>query len=43
MDLGNVLDEIDDTVRVAPLVIVPGDQLHKVVVQRDASLGVEDA
>lgn len=34
--------QIDDTARIAPLVVVPGDKLHKIVVQRDTCLSVED-
>merc|ERR1719270_3170034 len=34
--------QIDQAVRVAPLVVIPGHQLHKVVVQRDASIHIED-
>ena len=39
---GNVDQEVADTPRVAPLVIVPGDQLDKVLVQLNAGLGIED-
>jgi len=35
--------QIQDLVGVAPLVVIPGDQLHKVVVQHDAGGLVEDA
>ena len=35
-------DEIDDTVGVAELVIVPWDQLDEVVVELDTGQGVED-
>merc|ERR1719253_798336 len=41
--LGHVLDQVDDTARVAPLVVVPGDELHKRGVQHDARLGIESA
>lgn len=30
-------------VPVSPLVVVPGDQLHEVLAQSNASLGIEDA
>ena len=40
--LGHLLDEVDDAVGVAPLVVVPRDELDEVVVERDARLGVED-
>lgn len=36
------MDEIQDTAGVAPLVVIPGDQLDEVVVQGDTGLGVED-
>ena len=35
-------DEIQQLVAVTPLVVVPGNQLHKVIVQHDAGLGVKD-
>jgi len=41
--LGNVNKKINDSARIAPLVVVPGDQLDKVGVQRDTGLGVKDA
>ena len=40
--LGNVDQEVTDTPRVAPLVVVPGDQLHKVLVQLNTGLCVKD-
>merc|ERR1719243_464074 len=43
VDLGHVLDEINHTARVAPLVVVPGHELHERGVQRDARLGIEGA
>lgn len=42
INLGDVGDEVKDTAGVAPLVVVPGNQLHKVLVQGDTGLGVED-
>merc|ERR1712196_340600 len=39
----DVLDQLDSTAGVAPLVVVPGHEFHKVVSQGDASLLVEDA
>jgi hypothetical protein len=39
---GNVDQEVADTPRVTPLVIVPGDQLHKALVQLNTGLGIED-
>src|SRR5687768_4510555 len=36
------LDHFQALVRVAPLVVVPADQLDEVVVERDAGFGVED-
>merc|ERR1711862_705776 len=43
VNLGHVLDEIDNAARVAPLVVVPGHELHERGVQHDARLGVEGA
>lgn len=34
--------EIKDTSRVTPLVVVPRDELDKVVIERDTSLSIED-
>ena len=34
----HVADEIQQLVAVTPLVVVPGNQLHKVIVQHDAGL-----
>jgi len=42
IDLSHVAEEIEDTARVAPLVVIPGDQLDEVLVQADTGLGVED-
>lgn len=42
VNLGDVVDQVQNTAGVTPLVVVPGDQLDKVVVQGDTSLGVED-
>ena len=39
--LGHVLDEVDHTRRVAPLVVIPAHHLHEGRVQHDASLGIE--
>jgi hypothetical protein len=38
-----VADQVDNTVAVAPLVVIPRDKLDKVVVKSYPSLGVEDA
>jgi hypothetical protein len=38
-----VADQVDDTVAVAPLIVVPRDKLDEVLVQGDTSLGIEDA
>ncbi|GMS86854.1 hypothetical protein PENTCL1PPCAC_9029 [Pristionchus entomophagus] len=38
----DVVDQVDDTMRVAVLVVVPGDQLDEVGVERDAGVRVED-
>jgi hypothetical protein len=40
--LGDVDQEVADTPRVAPLVVVPRDQLNEVLVQLDAGIGIED-
>lgn len=37
-----MLQQVQDTVRVTVLVVVPRDELDKVVVQADTSLGVKD-
>jgi hypothetical protein len=42
IDLGNVGEEVEDTAGVAPLVVVPADELDEVVVERDTGLGIED-
>ena len=39
----DVLDEVGDARAVAVLVVVPGDQLDEVFVERDAGVRVEDA
>jgi len=38
-----VAHEVHDAVRVAPLVVVPGDALHELGREHDARPGVEDA
>ena len=43
LGLGHVADQVDNTVAVAPLIVVPGDELDEVLVQSDSSLGVKDA
>lgn len=40
--LGRVREEVAHTAGVAPLVVVPRDQLHEVLVERNAGVGVED-
>ena len=42
VDAGGVFDEVDDLVGIAPLVVVPGDQLDELVGQHDARGSVED-
>lgn len=42
IDLGDVRQKVKDTSGVAPLVVVPADELDEVVVERDTGLGVED-
>src|SRR5690606_25471379 len=39
----DLLDEIDDLVRITPLVVVPSNDLDEGLVELDASLGVEHA
>jgi len=41
-ELGSIDEEVDDTVGVTPLVIVPGDELDKGRVELDSSLGIKD-
>ena len=43
LGLEHVADQVDNTVAVAPLVVVPRDKLDEVVVQGNTSLGIEDA
>ena len=40
--LGHVRNQLDDAAGVAPLAVVPRDELDKVGVQGDPSSGVED-
>ena len=42
VDLGDVGEQVAHTAGVAPLVVVPADELDEVRVERDAGLGVED-
>merc|ERR1711977_440034 len=42
VDLGHVAQQVEDTAGVAPLVVVPGDELDEVVVKADTGLGVDD-
>ena len=37
-----MLHEVNNTARVAPLVVVPGDELDEVGVEHDAGIGIED-
>lgn len=41
LGLEYVADQVNNTVAVAPLVVVPGDKLDKVVVQADAGLCIK--
>ena len=41
--LGNLLEQIDAAVAVAPFVVVPADELEEGAVQLDAAAGIEDA
>ena len=43
LGLEHVADQVNDTVAVAPLVVVPRDKLDEVIIQGDTSLGIEDA
>ena len=40
--LSSVLEEVADTAGVAPLVVVPGDELDEVLVELDTRSGIED-
>lgn len=40
--LSNDANEVEDTARVSPLVVVPGNELDELVVQGDTSLSIED-
>ena len=42
INLRNVGKKVKDTAGVTPLIVVPGNQLDKVVIERDTGLGVED-
>ncbi len=42
IDLRHVAEKIQNTTAVAPLVVVPRNELDEVLVQADAGLGVED-
>ena len=42
VDLAHVSDQIQNLVAVAPLVIIPGNQLEEVGIQRDAGGGIVD-
>jgi hypothetical protein len=42
INLRNVGKKVKNTAGVTPLVVVPGNQLDKVVIERDTGLGVED-
>ena len=42
IDLCDVGKEIQYSSRVAPLIVVPGDKLDEVVVERDTCLDIED-
>lgn len=42
VDLGDVGNKVEDTAGVAPLVVVPGDDLDEVLVEGDTGVGIED-
>ena len=37
-----MVDQIQNLVGIAPLVVVPGDQFHKILIEHDARFGIED-
>jgi hypothetical protein len=39
---GNILDEVNATVAVTPLVVIPTDELEELVVQFDSTACIED-
>ena len=41
IDLGDVCKQVEDSSRVAPLVVIPGDKLDEVVIESNACLDVE--
>ena len=42
VDLGDIRDQVAHTAGIAPLVVVPANELDEVRVERDTGLGVED-
>ena len=42
VDFRNINNEVADTARVTPFVVVPGDQLDKVVIESNSGLSIED-
>lgn len=40
--LEDVLNQVDNSVTVAVLVIIPGNKFDEVIVERDSSSGIED-
>lgn len=42
IDLGSVADQVDNTGGVTVLIVIPRDELDKVGVERDTSLGIKD-
>jgi hypothetical protein len=43
LDLGDISNKVDDTVGVAPFIVVPTDEFNKALVQCNARLDVKDA
>ena len=41
--LGHPFQQVDDSVRITPLIVVPGDDLHQVAVDDLGQLRIEDA
>jgi hypothetical protein len=42
IDLCDVCEKIKDTARITPLIVVPGDKLDEVLVERNTGLGIKD-
>lgn len=42
LDLGDVMDEVHNTVGISPLIIVPGNELAELAVKHDTGAGIKD-